>query len=51
MRQASLERMAQLHKHSGQGAATLGVLKTMGASSSSPEVEKKFSTRDQERKK
>jgi hypothetical protein len=44
-------RMAQLHKQSGQGAATLGVLKTMGASSSSPEVEKKFSTRDQERKK
>ena len=44
-------RMAQLHKQDGQGAATLGVLKTMGVGSSSPEVEEKFSKRDQQRKK
>jgi hypothetical protein len=44
-------RMAQLHKQDGQGAATLGVLKTMGVGSSSPEVQEKLSKRDQQRKK
>jgi hypothetical protein len=44
-------RMAQLHKNDGQGAATLGVMTTMGVASSSPETQKKLLKMDEARKK
>jgi hypothetical protein len=44
-------RMAQLHKHDGQGAATLEVMKTMGVGSSSPETQKKLIKMDEARRK